>query len=328
MKKILLLAAAILAAPLAHADYRPIVQNRYYTASASVGGGTVSYQQSWLTGGALTTVANNIVGLSGTLQSAINAQLDKKLREEFSGYLIEGTLTGPYDLHLYPVSGYVRADLTGPTYVGIGRATKKQLGITVSCQVTVKLTNFSVRAQFGSTDGETTNENLGVSADTSTSSICDSSIDWIPVFGDLLNNFIEGKVNDLVADGVKGYFNGLADKLFFVRDANFKTLLDSAIENINDPPLPTGGTFPLRQFVRDNVPYLLSGADMRLTLGTWAPVVTRRGTGEPHENVLVGTLLNWTVSSQAVNFNVNLTDTAIVSWAYQCPAGSKTCQIP
>ncbi|WP_431264677.1 hypothetical protein ACQ859_03905 [Roseateles chitinivorans] len=329
MKKILLLAAILLAAPLAQADYKPIVQDRYYTATVAVNGGSASYRQPWLVGNGLSSVANDIVTLPASLQSGINAELDKLLKEKYGGFLINGTLTGPFNLHLYPNAGYVLSDLTGPTYVGVGRATRKEFGVTITCQVTVTLRDILIRAQFGSDGSGTPNERLGITATTSSTSICDNSLGWVPFLGDLLNSVIEGKINDAVGSGVKQFTNDVASKFFFLRDVNFQNGFDRLLANVPNPTRPDGTViFPLREFVRDNVAYLLTGADMTLSLGTWAPVNVKPGVGEPHETVLVGTLLSWSVSSQAVNFSASLTDTAVVRWQYICPNNRPICSAP
>ncbi|HEY1399600.1 hypothetical protein [Roseateles sp.] len=323
MKKILLTAAALLAVSAAHADYRPIVNDRYFTTTAELNGGVQS-AISPFSSSVTYTVASELVANSRRLETLLNASMDASFREK-GGTLGSGTLTGPFRIVLSPTgTGQTAFAMSGANYVANGTVSGSYLGVSYTCYVNIRLNNLQAFATFNNAStivdgsGSTT-----YSRDVSAS--CTTSISWLPVFDAIADTFADrwaaARANGQIDTYARELVNGL-----FARPNGLPSGLDkigAAVGAVTQANGVTVGVAQVLHYLDDRQGVI----DM--TLGTFAPIANKSGVVEPSSNRIVGQLLDFKFTHPQVgNYRMGLTDTAVVTWQYVCPLGSKTCWIP
>ena len=253
MKKILLTAAALLAVSAAHADYRPIVNDRYFTTTAELHGGVQSATTAF-SSSVTYTVASELVANSRRLETSLNASMDASFRDK-GGTLGSGSTTYSRDV----------------------------------------------------------------------SASCTTSISWLPVFDAIADTFADrwaaARANGQIDTYARELVNGL-----LARPNGLPSGLDkigAAVGAVTQANGVTVGVAQVLHYLDDRQGVI----DM--TLGTFAPIANKSGVVEPSSNRIVGQLLDFKFTHPQVgNYRMGLTDTAVVTWQYVCPPGSKTCWIP
>ncbi|MQA39327.1 hypothetical protein [Rugamonas aquatica] len=328
MRKILFL-AAILAAGAAHADFIPRVRSGQNVATVSLNGGSLTYSQPWGSGtlGALIVDAQNVPrqienGLNAAAANAINGH---------GATFGRGTVTGTPTLTLRPdASGVVFATMTGLSYRVTSSFSGTKWGvINYSCTNTTDYNNITVTAQYGTADGVIPPTKVGINGTLNTSTDCDSNLSWIlPVLGDILINKAEGKVDAGIANAVQNGLAGVTQNFFFKRDQNWLVGLNRLIPADKVVTYP-GGSFPIGQYIANNLPYLIANSQITLKLGRGANLNPVLGTNEPPYD-LSGDAITLTLTSPGVNFTANLSEQVNVYWLWQCSIAnpSRKCQDP
>lgn len=326
MRKILFL-AAILAAGAAHADFIPRVVSGQNIATVSLNGGSLSYSQNWGSGtlGALIVDAQNTPrqienGLNTAAASAINGH---------GATFVKGTVTGTPTLTLRPdASGVVFATMSGLSYRVTSTFSGTKWGvINYSCTNTTDYNNITVTAQYGSADGVIPPTKVGINGNLNTSTDCDSNLSWIlPVLGDILINKAEGKVDAGIANAVQNGLASVTQKFFFLRDQNWLVGLNRLIPADKVVTYP-GGSFPIGQYIANNLPYLIANSQITLKLGGGANLKSVLGTNEPTYDPS-GDAITLTLTSPGVSFTANLREQVAVYWQWKCSIANPTRNCP
>ncbi|MCU6499617.1 hypothetical protein LPN04_17620 [Rugamonas sp. A1-17] len=328
MRKILFL-AAVLAAGAAHADFIPRVISGQNVATVSLNGGSLSYSENWGSGalGALIVDAQYTprrieTGLNTAAANAINGH---------GATFVKGVVTGTPTITLRPdASGVVFATMSGLSYRVTSTFSGTKWGvINYSCTNTTNYSNITVTAQYGTADGVIPPTKVGINGNLSTSTDCDSNLSWIlPVLGDLLINKAEGKVDAGIANAVQNGLASVTQKFFFQRDQNWLVGLNRLIPADKVVYYP-GGSFPLGQYIANNLPYLIANSQITLKLGGGANLNPVLGTNEPTFDPS-GDAITLTLTSPGVSFTANLREQVNVYWQWQCSIAnpSRQCQDP
>ncbi|MFM9436710.1 hypothetical protein ACFDR9_003795 [Janthinobacterium sp. CG_23.3] len=332
MRKIIFL-TSILATGAAHADWVPRIESASYTANLTVNGSNaLAYSEDKRLYGPLGGVAREMQAVPATLQSGLNAVMSQQITANGARFL-DGTLSGNAAITIRPQSSGVAAlALTGLSYqVRSGYSGKKWGVFSYDCVNTTTMSNIAINAQYGTADGNMPADQVGMTANVSSSTDCDSNLSWIlPVLGNLLIKNAEGKISSAVQDGVKGGLAKIKDVLFFQRDANWLVGLNRLIPADKVVQLPDGSSFPIGQYVQNNLGYLLANSQISINLGAGAPVRPVYGMNEPQSDVFSGDIITLAVSSPAVSFAVQVGERSNVSWSWKCSIRdpSRVCQIP
>lgn len=327
MRKILFL-AAVLAAGAAHADFIPRVVSGQNVATVSLNGGSLSYSENWGNGplGALIVDAQYTphrieTGLNTAAAAAINGH---------GATFVNGAVSGFPTITLRPdASGVVFATMSGLSYRVTSSFSGSKWGITYMCTNTTDYSNITVTAQYGKADGVIPPTKVGINGNLSTSTDCDSNLSWIlPVLGDLLINKAEGMVDSRIADAVQDGLASVTKKFFFQTDQNWQAGLTRLIPADKVVYYP-GGSFPLGQYIANNLPYLIANSQITLKLGGGANLKPVLGTNEPPYD-LSGDAITLTLTSPGVSFTANLREQVRVYWLWKCSIAnpSRQCQDP
>lgn len=331
MKKFLVL-AAIAATTSAHADWSPRVTSRIYTVTVQVNGGSLSYNEVRSNNAPLTTIANRVASMPGQLQQGFNGFLSQQVTSK-GGRFLGGSVSGTINVAIRPdASGALFLTLSGISYQAqTGYSGKKWGIVSYDCVNTLGLNNIAVTAQYGALDGAIQNDKLGLSADPTSSTDCDSNLSWVlPIATDYIIGKFTDKVDAALVNSIKSSIGSVQDNLFYGRDQNYLVGLNKLVPADKVVALPGGGTFPIGQYVQSNLAYLLSNSQMDIQTNVGAVVKPVYGNGEPWNDSFKGDVLNISVAAPAISFSVKLIETAQVEWVWKCSIRdpSKVCNIP
>ncbi|WP_431259697.1 hypothetical protein ACQ86G_05725 [Roseateles chitinivorans] len=321
MKKMLLLTGALLVASAAHADWIPRIVERHFTTTITLNGGTNQINSAYE--GELYTAAYAIVDTGKRLQTTINAAMAQTFAEK-GGSLNSGALTGPYRVRLTPNGGETNFWMTGANYVATGTASGKYSGISYTCYLTIKLNDIQAVARFAGGALVTGSGSTTYARDVSAS--CSTAISWMPIFGDMAERFAQRMAVSIANGAIDSYAKGLFDDVVNRYAGAPSSALDRVANTITAVTQANGVTVDVPSIMRlvtDNQ------GSIDMTLGTFAPNFTKFGVGAPDSNFLVGQVLDFNFSHPWIgNFRMGLVDNTQVRWIYQCPGGSRSCQIP
>lgn len=329
---LLLGAIALLHVGLAQADWSPRIVSGQYVATVSVGGASLSYAEDRRANGPLGSVAGQMKAVPYSMQTGLNDYLRQAAASQginFQG----GTLSGNVNVQIQPqANGTMLMTLGGLSYDAYNQFSGKRWGvISYSCVNHVSLGRMQVTAQYGAADGSLPSDKIGMTADVGSSTDCDSNLSWVlPILGNIIINKAEDKIDQGVLNGVKGSLALVKDSLFFGRDQNYLTGLNKLIPVDKVVPLPNGQTFPIGQYVNNNLAYLIANSQVSLQLGRGAVVNGVYGTGEPNYEEVTGQVMDLRVSVPGVSFTVSLVEKLNVQWQWKCSLRdpSRTCPIP
>ncbi|HLO92875.1 MAG TPA: hypothetical protein VK195_01030 [Burkholderiaceae bacterium] len=325
-------ALALVFAGAAHADWAPRIVSGQYVATVSYGGGSLSHAEDWRSGGPLGTLAGQMKAVPYSMQNGLNEFMRQSAASKGVNFQ-SGALSGDVNVQIQPQgNGTVLMTLGGISYDAYTQFSGKRWGIiSYSCVNHASLGNLQATAQYGAATGELPSDKIGVTANVGSSTDCDSNLSWIlPILGDILINQAEGKIDQGVLNGVKGSLASVKDNLFFGRDQNYLTGLNKLIPADKVVTLPNGQTFPIGQYVNNNLAYLISNSQVSVQLGKGAVVKGVYGTSEPMSDVISGNVITLTLSVPGVSFSVNLAEKVNVQWQWKCSLRdpSRSCPIP
>ena len=319
MRKLVFLAAA-LATGAAQADFQPRVISDKYVATITLNGATTTVEQSGGQHGPLTDVATQIMGIPYSLRQGFNTFMAQGAATQ-GGTFIAGELTGDINVLLQPnASGTAAMTMSGISYNARTRYSGTKYGIfTYDCTNYLGLNNITMVGQYGSASGSLPSNTVGMTANTTSTTNCDSNASWIlPFVGSKLINKMEGTADAQVLASMTTAMAGVKDALFFKRDQNLLVGLNKLIPADKVIQLPTG-PFPIGQYVQGNLPYLLANSTVNIKLGKGAEVAGVSGWMRPTDGLIVGDFLNLTMTVPGViSFTVQLTQHDEVEWSWVC----------
>jgi len=318
MRKLLFLAAALMAGT-AHADFIPVSNSGQNILTLGVNNGSVKITENYLNNGPLGKLVVQATGIPTRFETQLNDVIRTTINN--SGATFQGgKLTGVPTITLSPnASGVVFMTLSGLSYEARSQYSGTKLGvINYSCTNTMTLKNVVITAQYGRAVNATTASTVGITSTPSSSTDCDSNLSWIlPVIGDLIVNKVNGIIDAKLLATLQEYTASSASKLYFGDDFNWLTGLNRIVPVGATVPLPSGGSFPLGQYVTDNITYLLANSQISLTIGRGANFLPVVGTNEP-PRTLAGNAITLTLSSPALTFTANLAESYLVTWKWKC----------
>ncbi|MGM9515303.1 hypothetical protein ACS5PK_13685 [Roseateles sp. DB2] len=319
MKKISLLAGLGLGMTLAQADIIPAIGNSQYIATARYNGSSISYAENRYGSGPLAEMAAAMQRLPMLVQNGLNTAVTNKASNS-GGSFLRGSLTGDPTLTIAPqVNGVTFIQLSGWSYTAATRYTGKKLGIiSYDCTNTLSLRNVSITGQYGAVDGKLQEDKIGVTADVSSSTDCDSNLSWIlPFVGDFIIGQITSRLDAGFVASAQQSLGEAKDHLLFDRTSNYLSGLNKLVPVDKVIPLPNGSSFPLGQYIQNNLPYLIGNSQLTLKLGQGVQVRPRFG-GEPATTTETGLVLDLSLSSPAFSFGVGMVEQAQVKWTWVC----------
>lgn len=331
MKKYLLF-ATLLASGAAHADWTPYITSRVYSVTIESGGASHTYYETRTLGGPVSTVASQFLSVPQVLQSSLNTYLAAQASAQGVRFL-GGTLSGAINVALRPDTyGVTFINLHGMSYTSRMGYSGKQWGfISYDCVNTLTLANMSATAQYGSVDGVMQSDKIGLNATPSSSTSCDSNLSWImPIVGDYIIDSVTDKIDAGIVSGINTSSATVKDALFFGRDQNYLTGLNKLIPRDKVLTLPDGRTFPIGQYVQDNMAYLIGNSQVTMKLDRGPLVQAVYGLNEPMYDSRTGDIAVFTVSTPAATFSVSLKETDTMTWRWVCSLRdpSRVCQMP
>ncbi|MYM36329.1 hypothetical protein GTP44_06090 [Duganella sp. FT50W] len=318
MRKALFLAAA-LAAGSAQADFIPVALSGTNILTLGVNNGSLQVTENYLNNGPLGKLVVQATLLPRTFENQLNDVVKTAINNSGASFQA-GKLTGVPTITLAPnANGTVQMTLSGLSYEARSQYSGTKFGvINYSCTNTLALRNVVISAQYGRADNSTIAGSVGITSTPSSSTDCDSNLSWIlPVIGDLIVNKVNGKIDAKLLANLQQYTANTASKLYFGDDFNWLTGLNRIVPANAVVPLPNGGSFPLGQYVTDNITYLLANSQISLTIGRGADFSPVLGTNEP-PRTLAGDAITLTLATPAVTFSANLKESYQVRWQWKC----------
>ena len=318
MKRIFLLLIALLAFNAqAQPVNMPVEISREYEVIVGSGDYSVSYAENYYQNGPIKQLAGQLVTVPSQIENGINGIL-AGIAAEKDVIFISGSLQGNPLIQIAPKSdGTALMTLAGVSYKAKAKKQLKVFGIVVaSCTYELGINNISVVAQYGSIDGQISDESVGFSGQPSVNTNCNGGV------FNLLWPGIESWAEDLfdmaLPNRIKSAMNTVKDKLLLVPDQNLLRGLNVLIPQGKTIQLPNGDVFPIGQYVHDNVAYLASKSTLTIEIGrglTSAPQWAGYGT-----TVNTGDVLYLALDSPVISFDVLLTEKSTTEWSDECAA--------
>ncbi len=320
----------LFAAGCAHADWSPTLVSDQYRATINYGGGSLSYSEDAKSMGQLRQTAIDLQSVPYTLQQGLNGRVSQLVAQNGATFL-GGVVSGNALATIRPdASGVVYMTLSGLSYQVRNQYSGHKWGvISYTCTNTLTLSNIVITGQYGAANGAIAGDKTGMTATSSSSTDCDSNLSWIlPVLGDALISKAEGKIDSTVQSSVQAALAKVKDTLLYKPDQNLLIGLNRLVPPGKVVALPGGGSFPLGQYIQNNIAYLLANSQLSIQLGSPIALKTVAGTSEPMTTSFSSDLATISLSSPAMAFSIKLAETAEVNWLWRCPAGAPRCQIP
>jgi len=332
VKKLSVFALTVLLAGAAHADWVPRVLSDRYVATVSYGGNSISYSEDRYANGPLGALARDVYGVPAYMQSSLNNLLQQQAAANGVTF-VSGTLSGNVNFQVTPQSnGTVLLRMSGLRYDAYTKYSGKKWGIIkYDCTNHLTLADMTVTAQYGTVDGSLPSDKVGLTMNASSSTDCDSNLSWIlPVLGNYIINKAEGQIDQGVVEGIKGSLTEINSKLVFGRDQNYLASLNRLIPVDKVITLPDGRTFPIGQYINNNLAYLIANSQITLQLGKGVKVEPVLGVGEPSRETFTGDIINLSVTAPGVSFNARLHEEVNVYWSWKCSVRNPllSCPIP
>ncbi|MCC7701165.1 hypothetical protein IGS59_02865 [Janthinobacterium sp. GW460P] len=328
MKKYALLSCLLIAGS-AHATWVPRVTATTYIATVHYAGGSISYAEKQAERGPLTRFADQVTGGPYSVETTLNTFLKQQATNNGVQFY-SGKVTGSLLFTLAPAAdGTVGITVQAPRYQTLMGYSGKRYGISFRCTNTAAIDNFTINAQLGSPQGAgQILPGTGVSGNPSSSTDCDSNLSWIlPVIGDYIVNLGSSKIDGAIISGLNQAIAGVAIP-FFKPDQNYLTALSNLIARDKVVVLPGGGSFPIGQYIQDNLAYLL--ANSKITMQIDKGVILSDLTDETKWSATAN-LVKLTLTSPAISFSVDLQEQDDLQWIWDKKCGGRygtDCNIP
>lgn len=314
MRKALFIAAAMLLAGSAHADFIPQVISGTNSVILSANNSSLSYSENRAANGPLGALIVDAQNVPYQIQYALNTAVANAVNSQGARFG-SGTLTGLPTITLRPSSsGVIYVTLSGLSYRFNASYSGTKAGIiNFSCTNTTYYNNITITAQLGSADGALPPNKIGINGNLSTSTDCDSNLTWmLPVLGSILVNKAEGAVDSAIANSIQSGLSSVTQKFFFLRDQNWQVGLQRLI-----PADKVVGGFAIGQYIQNNLAYLISNSQISMTVGGGADMKPVVGTNEPPRQ-LGGDAISLTLTSPGLSFSVKLHEEVNVFWKWKC----------
>ncbi|MCH7343138.1 hypothetical protein LZ017_07070 [Pelomonas sp. CA6] len=305
----------------ARADWVPQVQNRFYTATVTVNGGSSAITEPRSIYGPLHTLAGEAIGAPLLIKNGIDSALRPKVELNGAQFL-SSRISGDLNITLTPTpAGVIRIEVMGPSYSAVSSFQGKMGGIIrYDCQNVLTFNNIRVIGQAG-TAGPILPGTVALELNPTSSTACDSNLSWLlPIVGELLVDKISGKLDTQLEEAVVNFSKNIRSSLFVVAEGNnFRSGLQQLVPQSSVVRLPNGQEFRIGDFIWNNFDYITRNSQMTIKLSKGAPVDVVRGMQNPYDSVVTGTPLKIDVNVPGMlTFSVELKETAWVEWQWVC----------
>lgn len=318
LKRLLFIALALLS-NLALADWIPVTTYRGNTVVIQAGGGKYSYSEPSTPTSAARTVGDRLIVVPSRLKYALNTVVAQQVANRGASFM-GGTVTGLPTVTLRPdASGAVFFTLSGLGYQATSKYSGRKYGISFSCTNTMALNNLSVTAQYGALDGIMQDDKLGISADPTSQTDCDTNLSWIlPFAADYIVGKLTDKIDSSILANIKGSIGSVKDVLFYERDSNYLVGLNKLIPASATITRPDGTTFPIGQYVQNNLSYLLANSQVTMKIGRGAnPPEIVYGQTFPSTSSFTDTVLDLQMATPVGTISLTMTELVTVQWQWQ-----------
>lgn len=329
MKKILTLAALAAACTGAFADWSPSWVSGAYTTTMTFNGIPSSSSEpmsSWFGAtGPMGTLANAVTGLQPLFKTHIDSVVTGEATAAgatFNGSTLTGTLTAsswPYAA----MPGVSQIVYSGVTYTARVTTSSYQgpfHSIKVTCTDTMTVPNVSIGSYYFTSTGAAVTSGVPTVTPsfTPTHSVsCSSSIDWVPYFGNLVDNMASTRVLNKVA----GLSIPFSTSVFGASLPTLPTLANGVISAIPSGKFYANG-IDVGAYLQHNAQYLFA-QPYTMTFGLPWPSASSfyvSGTIEPQGDV-GGNMLS--ISFPTANLSYSLSGSAAIRYTWKCPAGTR-----
>jgi hypothetical protein len=317
LKNIFMLAACCAAFNVqAVAVMQPLEISREYRVAVGFGGATIFHAEDAYQSGPVKQLAQELIKVPSDIEISLNNIIAETAAADGATFL-GGSLQGNPLIQVAPqANGTALMTLSGVGYHTAVRKKYRKLGITwFSCTANLSVTNVLIKAQYGSNDGQFRDETVGFNGNPMVNTDCDSFLSWLlPGIGNYLTNSLANLADRRLLDGIKLAMGRVKDKLFFRPDENLLRGLNTLIPQNKTIQLPNGSSFPIGQYVRDNIAYLVSNSTFTMEISRGlAPISTWAGFNSAN-------VLYLALNSPLISLDLLLTEQATVEWHMICEA--------
>ncbi|WP_317205754.1 hypothetical protein [Janthinobacterium sp.] len=203
----------------------------------------------------------SVIDARNQLYSGLQSQLYSKILEKVRGQ--EG-----YDWHSVVIRGPLELDITpgspasGPAVALGGLSVElkmhfsRSIGpISGSCTVTANSGVLNLAGNLDASSGALTNLRI-VNLSPTTSRDCSTSISWIPLIGQIVDNFIDGKVDSAL--------NGAISAAMGASQQVFKPVQFAGLNSAIPPGKYVYQGFDAGQYIVNNLAYLIASTNVRI----------------------------------------------------------------
>lgn len=300
----------------------PVFTSGYYMGQATYNNRSAALNEQMTAPAQLYALSVRVNSYYGRIKSDINSNLAAQLSTAGASF-VSGALTGDISLVFQGGAGS-RIDMTlsGPSYTGVGRGSKSGLGglLEVTCTTTLRLSSISATASYDWNTGVVSSLR-DVRLNPSQSTSCSSNIDWIPVVGDLLTDYVEGRVGQLILSKINGWVSQISQS-GAVQGPSYL-----GVETAIGYGQYVASGFDIGAYIKNNFPNLFIGKSVQIVLGDpakYTVVSDRPYVGQTRtRNYLQA---DFSDSVNTVRFA--LTSRSDYRYEWRCPIGTSNCQEP
>jgi hypothetical protein len=319
MKKLFVFLAATFAFSVHAYPTTPTEISRRHEIALGYGGSTISYAEDFYQNSSINRLAYEMKAVPTEIENTLNVIISERAASEDATFL-GGSLLGNPSIQIAPrADGTASMTLWGVSYHTAVRKKIRKLGITwFSCTSNLSLSNVSIKAQYGSADGQFRDDTVGFNGNPIVDTDCDSFLSWLlPGIGNYLTNSVANLADRRLLDGIKSAMGRVKDKLFLRPDQNLLRGLNALIPVDKTIRLPNGNVFPIGQYVRDHIGYLVSNSTLTMQLSRGLTTIPLR---ENFVGTIVetGDVLYLALDSPVISFDLLLSEKATIEWSYAC----------
>jgi hypothetical protein len=326
LKKIAVAMAFACASVPALADWVPSLLSTTFTGTVAYNGKSVSINEP--NGGKMSSLASKVYGLPGRLKTPIDDALKASLPS--GSTFTMSSIGGPINASLAGMTGqyagYNRISFSGLTYTASVQSRGSKYGISFTCYTTLKASNVSVSVAYQpytgviNPDPQVTNLQLNPSS----SVTCESSLDWLPIIGDLIDDWVAGKISRAVVGQVNDFASSAINAIL-PYGPSYLGIYDV---------IPVGAYMvngvDVGLYLKNNFSSLFTGKTLSMSLGPYNPAPVVYGTGEPWNTTFTSNVVTIDFSDQNTQLTFSVKDTRDYLYRWKCSVRdpSKVCQIP
>lgn len=221
-------------------------------------------------------------------------------------------------------TGWNQATLSGLSYTATVRGTGSQYGISFECDSTLAVNNVSMAITYEPYTGQVSSDSALSYAklNPTASTHCSSSIDFIPLLGDVIDGWVGQKISSTVVNLLNGYASKAVDYVI-PKGPDFLGLY-AAVPHGKYKVSINGTQIDLGDYLHDNFSSLFTGRMLTVTMKPAIHVGTVKSTNEPPWVYTNNTIkVDFNDPNTALTFSV--VDTQSYQWTWYCPPLTHTC---